>query len=121
MIFQYPVVALCVAIVTCITQAAGVYCQFESKPYFAKLWVRNLMALKDMRECMPLTMPQLSLAKTISLVLAVLAVWRFYRQLKSELANHKPMAKFLAFKLVVMLTFLQAVSRPFAPIVPRQD
>jgi len=43
-------------------------------------------------------------------MLAVLAVWRFYRQLKSELANHKPMAKFLAFKLVVMLTFLQAVS-----------
>jgi len=40
MIFQYPVIALCVSVVTCITQAAGVYCQFESKFYFAKLWVR---------------------------------------------------------------------------------
>lgn len=41
MIFQYPVVSLLVAVATCITQAAGVYCQYESEPYFAKLWVRT--------------------------------------------------------------------------------
>lgn len=39
MIFQYPVVALVASLVTDITQAAGVYCQYLSKPYFAKLWV----------------------------------------------------------------------------------
>ena len=39
MIFQYPVVAVLVAIATDITEAANVYCQFETKPYFAKLWV----------------------------------------------------------------------------------
>jgi hypothetical protein len=39
MLFQYPVVALLAAILTDITQAAGVYCEYESKPYFAKLWV----------------------------------------------------------------------------------
>lgn len=39
MIFQYPVVALLTAIATDSTQAAGVFCQYESKTYFAKLWV----------------------------------------------------------------------------------
>jgi hypothetical protein len=39
MIFQYPVVALGAAVATDITQAAGVYCEYVSKPYFAKLWV----------------------------------------------------------------------------------
>jgi hypothetical protein len=39
MIFQYPVVSLLVALLTDITQAAGVYCEFETKPYWSKLWV----------------------------------------------------------------------------------
>ena len=39
MIFQYPVVALFTAILTDITQAAGVYCEYLSKPYYAHLWV----------------------------------------------------------------------------------
>lgn len=42
MIFQYPVVALGIAIATIATQAAGVYCEFESKTHFAKLWVSLL-------------------------------------------------------------------------------
>ena len=40
LIFQYPVVALAVAVLTDITEAAGVFCDFETKPYFAKIWVR---------------------------------------------------------------------------------
>ena len=39
LIFQYPVVALGVAIATDITEAAGVFCEYETKAYFAKLWV----------------------------------------------------------------------------------
>ena len=38
-IFQYPVVATVAAIATDITQAAGVYCEYVSKPYFAHIWV----------------------------------------------------------------------------------
>jgi hypothetical protein len=38
-IFQYPVVALGVAVATDITQAAGIYCESSNKPYFAHLWV----------------------------------------------------------------------------------
>jgi Organic solute transporter Ostalpha len=39
MIFQYPVVATLAAIAADVTQAAGVYCEYVSKPYFARLWV----------------------------------------------------------------------------------
>jgi hypothetical protein len=39
MIFQYPIVALAAAIATDVTEAAGVYCQFQTQTYFAKLWV----------------------------------------------------------------------------------
>lgn len=49
MIFQYPVVAFCIAIATIATQAAGVYCQFESKTNFAKLWVSCLCHLSTFR------------------------------------------------------------------------
>ncbi|KFY28375.1 hypothetical protein V491_00498 [Pseudogymnoascus sp. VKM F-3775] len=38
-IFQYPIVALLVAIATCVTQGVGVYCRYGSKPHYAKLWV----------------------------------------------------------------------------------
>ena len=47
MIFQYPVVALLAAIATDITQAAGVYCQYESKTYFAKIWVSSYSKCKE--------------------------------------------------------------------------
>ncbi|OHE93103.1 hypothetical protein CORC01_11592 [Colletotrichum orchidophilum] len=88
-VFQYPVVALLVAILTAITQAAGVYCEFESKVHFARLW--------------------LQLISNASLTLALMTVIRFFMQLKSKLSHHQPIAKFLAFKLVVTLTFLETI------------
>ncbi|KAL0936124.1 DUF300 domain-containing protein [Colletotrichum truncatum] len=88
-VFQYPVVALFVAILTTITQAAGVYCQFASKAHFAKLW--------------------LSIISNASLTVALMTVVRLYMTLKSELAHHQPLAKFLSFKLVVTLTFLETI------------
>ncbi|WYZ35072.1 hypothetical protein EsH8_I_001348 [Colletotrichum jinshuiense] len=88
-VFQYPVVALLVAIITAITQAADVYCEFASKVHFAKLW--------------------LSIISNVSLTLSLMTVIRFFMQLRSQLAHHQPMAKFLAFKLVVSLTFLENI------------
>ncbi|KAF9871477.1 duf300 domain-containing protein [Colletotrichum karsti] len=88
-IFQYPVVALLVAILTAITQAAGVYCEFASKAHFAKIW--------------------LSIIGSVSLTIAIMTVIRFYVRLKSDLAHHQPLAKFLSFKLVVSLTFLENI------------
>lgn len=39
MVLQYYIVAMVVAVATDITEAVDVYCQYESKPYFARLWV----------------------------------------------------------------------------------
>ncbi|KAJ0329558.1 hypothetical protein COL5a_004121 [Colletotrichum fioriniae] len=88
-VFQYPVVALLVAILTAITQAAGVYCEFESKVHFARLW--------------------LQIIGTASLTIALMTVIRFFMQLRSKLSHHQPLAKFFAFKLVVTLTFLENI------------
>ena len=52
---------------------------------------------------------QLNIIHTFSLVVAVLAVLRFYMNLKTELKGHKPLAKLFAFKLLVGLTFLLKV------------
>lgn len=40
MIMQYPVVALAIFIATAVTQALKIYCQFDSKTNYAKLYVR---------------------------------------------------------------------------------
>lgn len=89
MIFQYPLVSLGVAIATIITQVAGVYCQFESKTNFAKLW--------------------LSIVITISSGLAIAAVLLVAIQLKTHMPNLKPIHKLVAIKLVVGLAFLQQI------------
>lgn len=39
LVFQYPIVAVGLAIATDITQAIGKYCRQSNKPYFAHLWV----------------------------------------------------------------------------------
>lgn len=89
MIFQYPVIALGVAVATIVTQVAGVYCQFESKTNFAKLW--------------------LSIATALSSGLAIAAVLLVAVQLKTHMPNLKPMTKLIAIKLVVGLAFLQQI------------
>ncbi|KAH8650700.1 organic solute transporter Ostalpha-domain-containing protein, partial [Ilyonectria robusta] len=89
MIFQYPVVSLTAAIATEIIEVAGIYCEYVTKPYFAKLWI--------------------SVIRNILLVLAVLSVLKFYKALKTHTKEHKPLAKLFAFKLVVGLGFLQRI------------
>ncbi|KAJ5281021.1 hypothetical protein N7478_006393 [Penicillium angulare] len=88
-IVQYPVVSLLVAVATDITQAAKIYCLDSNKPYFAHIW--------------------LMVISTISVAVAVLAVLKFYKSLKTFLASHQPLAKLLAFKLIVGLAFLESI------------
>ncbi|RAL13081.1 OSTA/TMEM184 family protein, partial [Aspergillus homomorphus CBS 101889] len=88
-IFQYPAVALLASIVTDITQAAGVYCLESNKPYFAHLWLTIIINL--------------------SLVSAVISVLKFYKSFKIHLKDHQPLAKLLAFKLIVGLSFLEKI------------
>ncbi|KAH8665420.1 organic solute transporter Ostalpha-domain-containing protein [Ilyonectria robusta] len=89
LIFQYPVVSLIAAIATDVTQVAGIYCEYVTKPYFAKLYI--------------------SIILNISLTLAVLSVLRFYKALRPYTEKHKPLAKLVSFKAVVGLGFLQRI------------
>lgn len=88
-IFQYTPVSLLVSIFTCILQAANKYCLTSNKRFFGHLW--------------------LNLVHNLSLIVAVMAVLQFYGALKVQLASHKPLAKLLAFKLLVGLNFLLQV------------
>jgi hypothetical protein len=55
---------------------------------------------------------QTEVAINISISVAVLSVVKFYTALKKDLKHHKPLAKLLAFKLIVGLTFLEGVRLP---------
>lgn len=60
----------------------------------------------------------------ISVAVAVIAVLQFYTALKKDLKHHKPLAKFLAFKLIIFITFVQKVchsSLSFLPVFPYQS
>ncbi|KAK4944418.1 hypothetical protein LTR10_016092 [Elasticomyces elasticus] len=88
-VFQYPIIALGVAIATDITQAASVYCLESSSIHYSHLW--------------------LEIASNVSISFAIGSVVKFYAALKKDLKHHKPLAKFLAFKLIIFLTFLQQI------------
>ncbi|PWY92324.1 DUF300-domain-containing protein [Aspergillus heteromorphus CBS 117.55] len=88
-IVQYPFVALACTVITCITQAAGVYCLDSKKPYFAHIWI--------------------TIIKNLSLSIAVPCVLKFYMQLKKEMEGRRAFAKLCAFKLIVGLTFAESI------------
>ncbi|KAH8696576.1 organic solute transporter Ostalpha-domain-containing protein [Talaromyces proteolyticus] len=88
-IFQYPIVALGVAVATAITQAVGIYCEESNKPYFAHLWIEII--------------------SNVSLGLCLTSILAFYTALKKNLVGHHPLTKLLAFKLLIGLSFLESI------------
>lgn len=89
MVLQYIPISIFIWIVTCITVATGSYCATSNNPHFAHIW--------------------LTVIKTISTVLAVLACLRFYKMKKTQLSPHKVMLKFIAFKGLIGLNIIQTV------------
>ncbi|KAE9377553.1 hypothetical protein N431DRAFT_451734 [Stipitochalara longipes BDJ] len=89
MIFQYPVVSLLIAIVTSITQATGIYCQYKSAPYFARLW--------------------LELAENISVTFAVSSIIAFWVALRVHLKRYKTLSKLLVFKSLVFWMWIASI------------
>ncbi|RAK95821.1 DUF300-domain-containing protein [Aspergillus ibericus CBS 121593] len=88
-VVQYPAVALITTVVACITQGAGKYCLESKEPYFAHIWI--------------------TIIKNVSISFAVMAVVKFYAQLKKDMEGHRALAKLLAFKLIVGLTFVESI------------
>ncbi|KAL3458717.1 organic solute transporter Ostalpha-domain-containing protein [Aspergillus heterothallicus] len=88
-IWQYPIVALVVAIATDITEALDVYCLESNNVHFAHIW--------------------LTVIGIVSVTVAVISILVFYKGLKAHLKTHSPLAKLLAFKLIVGLAFLEEI------------
>lgn len=101
-VFQYPVVAILLALLADVTEAADKYCFGSHQAYFASIWVDVL--------------------GKISMILAVFAVLRTYMSLKVELHPHRALQKLFAFKLLIGLQFLQGVryNQPLLPFRHRQ-
>ncbi|KAF8861564.1 hypothetical protein BDZ45DRAFT_740340 [Acephala macrosclerotiorum] len=88
-VFQFPVVQFLAFILTEITEATGTYCATSMKPYFASIWV--------------------SFINGISTGVAITSVLRFYKLMKTRVGQRKPIAKLLAFKGIVGITWLQNI------------
>lgn len=75
---------------TIITEVAGVFCAQTFDAKFAHVWI--------------------TVVQIISLVTAMMCLTQFYMQSKTELAPHNPWLKFFAFKLIVLVAYIQTVS-----------
>ena len=87
MALQYFPVSIIVWIATAISLAIGTYCAASNKPKFAHIWLQVI--------------------KITSTVIAVIACFRFHKFKKEQLAPHKVMLKFMAFKGIIGLNALQ--------------
>ncbi len=86
---QFLVISFAIALAACTTEGARVYCDFSNDPHFAKLW--------------------LDILRYLSLESALVTILSFYLNLKSKLAVQRPLLKLVAFKTIVVLTFLESV------------
>jgi hypothetical protein len=50
------------------------------------------------------------IVKTVSVVLAVVSIFKFAKQVQHRLAHQRLMVKLVAFKAIVFLNFVQTVS-----------
>ena len=52
----------------------------------------------------------MTIIRAISAAVAIITVFRFTEQVKTRLARHRVMLKLVAFKLIILLNFVQTVS-----------
>ena len=88
-VFQYCFIRVFMTIVAVITQAFGRYCQVSLNPAFAHVWVMIIEAA--------------------AVTIAMYCIIQFYIQLRTHIAEHKPLLKVAAIKLVIFLSFWQTI------------
>lgn len=76
-------------IVAVITQVAGRYCLESLNPAFAHVWVMVVEA--------------------IAVTIAMYCLIQFYHQIHKDIAQHRPLQKIIAIKLVIFLSFWQTI------------
>ncbi|ATZ50942.1 hypothetical protein BCIN_06g04070 [Botrytis cinerea B05.10] len=88
-IFQFPAIMFIVFLIEEISEAKGTYCETEIKVYFTRIWCVIL------RIC--------------GIIIAMLALLRFYNSTKSLTAARKPLHKLIVFKGIVFINFVQTI------------
>ncbi|CAI7671214.1 unnamed protein product [Penicillium manginii] len=91
-VLQYTLIAWGASITQVATQAVHVYCLSSMAPHFSHIWAR-----------------QISVATSLSTGVAVNAIVQFYVNMKGYMAEHRPLLKLLAFKLIVGVIFLEKI------------
>jgi hypothetical protein len=72
-----------------VTQVLGRYCLESLNPVFAHIWVMGIEA--------------------VAVTIAMYCIIQFYLQVRKDIAQHKPLLKVLAIKLVIFLSFWQTI------------
>ena len=73
-----------------VTQVLGRYCPESLNPVFAHLWVMGIEA--------------------VAVTIAMYSIIQFYYQVRKDIAQHSPLLKVLAIKLVIFLSFWQTIA-----------
>ena len=84
-VFQYCFIRVFMTITAVITQMLGRYCLESLNPVFAHIWVMGIEA--------------------VAVTIAMYSIIQFYYQVRKDIAQHHPLLKVLAIKLVIFLSF----------------
>lgn len=88
-VFQYCFFRVAMTIVAVLTQYWGRYCLESLNPAFSHIWVMVI--------------------EGVAVTIAMYCVIQFYYQLREDIAQHKPIMKVIAIKLVIFLSFWQTI------------
>ena len=88
-VFQYCFIRVFMTIVAVVTQVLNRYCLESLNPVFAHIWVMGIEA--------------------VAVTIAMYCIIQFYLQVRKDIAQHKPLLKVLAIKLVIFLSFWQTI------------
>jgi Organic solute transporter Ostalpha len=88
-VFQYCFIRVFMTVTAVVTQVLGRYCLESLNPVFAHIWVMGIEA--------------------VAVTIAMYSIIQFYLQVRKDIAQHSPLLKVLAIKLVIFLSFWQTI------------
>ena len=88
-VFQYCFIRVSMTIVAVVTQYFDRYCLESLNPAFSHVWVMVI--------------------EGVAVTITMYCLIQFYYQIREDIAQHKPILKVLAIKLVIFLSFWQTI------------
>jgi len=88
-VFQYCFIRVTMTITAVVTQYFDRYCLESLNPAFSHIWVMVI--------------------EGVAVTVTMYCIIQFYIQIKADIAQHKPILKVLAIKLVIFLSFWQTI------------